>query len=95
MLPFALKSLDRIEQQIASTSTATSCSRIEAIGLRFLSCSSKERDGAVILLARYHSRQDSESLPFFAHCHSILEMVETNVYLVSQYNSITESLLNR
>ena len=57
MLPFALKSLDRLSVPSSSrTILPTSTSRIEAIGMRYLSCSSKERDGAVALLARYHSR---------------------------------------
>lgn len=62
MLPFTLTSIDSIVP-FATTSdyvAPTRQSRIEQIGIRYLSCSSKERDGAVALLARFESRYVSD-----------------------------------
>lgn len=53
MLPFALHLLDG---SAAPSSSTRPTSKIESIGKRYLGSSSKERDGAVALLARYYSR---------------------------------------
>lgn len=54
MLPFALHLLDG--SAAPSSSSTRPPSKIESIGRRYLGSSSKERDGAAALLARYYSR---------------------------------------
>lgn len=56
ILPFALDRIDRHKGTGSSSSDVSAFSEIESIGRKYLSSASKERDGAVALLARYYSR---------------------------------------
>lgn len=61
---------------------------LDHIALRYLPESSKERDGAVALLATYYSRPDSTIAPFLVTSKAILDDPASNDYLVSSSRTL-------
>lgn len=90
MLPF---SLEGVGGTAVTAGAPGSQHAIERIGLHYLKQSGKERDAAVVLLARFYSRPDSALEPFLALVETTLSSTSPPIIFVTSLLETLSALL--